>query len=404
MTLAELIESPPTEGAADAAGFPGPLDPDAALKSFRSSIGAKIELVAAEPLVTDPIAFDWAPDGRLFVVEMRDYPEDMDDPHPPRGRVRVLIDDDQDGRYDRAETFLDALHYPTGVKVWREGVLISGAPEIILATDTDGDQRADQTKVLFRGFGEGNQQHRINGLRWGIDNWLYLANGDSGGRIESFAGGEPVSLSGRDLRIDPDTGRMEALSGLTQYGRARDDLGNWFGGNNSDPLWHYVLEDRYLSRNRSFAPPAVRRQVPEVPGPAPVFPVSRTLPRFNDFDRADRFTSACGHLVVHDSGFGPAGSIESFVCEPVHNLVHREVLTADGVSFRSHRVPEDREAEFLASTDNWFRPVLARIGPDGAIWIADMYRLVIEHPTWIPQHWQKLLDLQPVTIEVAFIE
>ena len=393
MPLADLTGSPSTQPDS-AADFPGPLEPAAALKSFRSSVGAIVELVAAEPLVTDPIAFDWSPDGRLFVVEMRDYPEDMDDPQPPRGRVRVLLDDDQDGVYDRSEIFLDDLHYPTGVKVWRDGVLISGAPEIIWAKDTDGDQHADQTRVLFRGFGQGNQQHRINGLRWGIDNWLYLANGDSGGRIESFAGGDPVSLSGRDLRIEPDSGRMEAVSGQTQYGRAHDDLGNWFGGNNSDPLWQYVLDDRYLSRNPHFAPPSVRRQVPEVPGPAPVFPASRTLPRFNDFDRADRFTSACGPVVVHESGFGTAGSIDSFVCEPVHNLVHREVLTADGVAFRSQRVAADREAEFLASTDNWFRPVLARIGPDGAIWIADMYRLVIEHPTWIPVHWQQQLDLR----------
>ena len=383
----------------NASVFPGPVEPGEAIATFQSSVQARIQLVAAEPLVTDPIAFDWGPDGRLWVAEMRDYPEAEGDEHPLRGRIKVLLDENQDGVYDRAEIFLDGLHYPTGVKVWRDGVLISGAPRLIYAEDTDGDLRADRQRVLYEGFGEGNQQHRINGLRWGIDAWLYLANGDSGGRIRSFAHEDSLEIGGRDLRIQPDTGRMEAVAGPTQYGRCRDDLGNWFGGNNSDPLWHYVLDEHYLRRNPHFAPPSLRRQVPSVPGPAPIFPVSKTLPRFNDFDRADRFTSACGPLVVQNEGaacldFGPAGSVDTYVCEPVHNLIHRERMVSEGGSFRSTRLPADESAEFLASTDNWFRPVMVRIGPDGALWVADMYRLVIEHPEWIPQHWQTQLDLR----------
>lgn len=381
--------------------FPGPVEPEDSVATFRSSESLRIELVAAEPLVTDPVAFDWGPDGRLWVAEMRDYPVAEGADHPRRGRVRVLFDDDGDGKYDRAEPFLEGLAYPTGVKAWRNGVLISGAPELIYAEDTDGDMRADVQRVVIQGFGEGNQQHRVNGLRWGLDGWLYLANGDSGGTVSLPGQESGVSIGGRDLRIRPDEGRLELLSGMTQFGRCRDDLGNWFGGNNSDPLWHYVLEDRYLVRNPSYAPPAVKRQVPEQPGPAPVFPASKTLPRFNDFDRADRFTSACGPVVVsyyqgidrHSTDFGPAGTVDSFVCEPVHNLVHRERMESDGASFRSRRLPIDRSAEFLASTDNWFRPVMVRTGPDGALWIADMYRLVIEHPEWIPQHWQQQLDI-----------
>jgi putative membrane-bound dehydrogenase-like protein len=383
------------------ADFPGPVEPEQAVDTFRSSESLRIELVAAEPLVTDPVAFDWGPDGRLWVAEMRDYPVADGADHARRGRVRVLLDDDQDGRYDRAEPFLEGLFYPTGVMAWHNGVLISGAPHLIYAEDTDGDLRADVQRVVVQGFGEGNQQHRVNGLRWGVDGWVYLANGDSGGSISLPAGDRTWNLGGRDLRIQPDAGKLELLSGQTQFIRCRDDLGNWFGGNNSDPLWHYLLEDRYLARNPAYAAPSVRRQVPERPGPAPVFPASKTLPRFNDFDRADRFTSACGPLVVyHYQGtaassidFGPAGSMDSYVCEPVHNLVHRERMEVEGLSFRSRRLPQDEAAEFLASTDSWFRPVMIRSGPDGALWVADMYRLVIEHPEWIPQHWQQQLDL-----------
>ena len=395
LSFQRLLVGEPEAKPTEAASFPGPQSPEQALKTFASSVAARVELVAAEPMVADPVAFDWGPDGRLWVAEMRDYPF-SDDPSI-RGRIKVLVDDDGDGRYDRSEVFLDGLNYPTGVKAWRDGILVSGAPHLLFVRDTDGDLRADEQTVLYRGFSEGNQQHLVNGLRWGVDGWLYLANGDSGGTVECVANGNTIDISGRDLRIRPDSGGLEALSGQTQSGRCRDDWGNWFGCNNSFPMWHFVLQDRYLARNRHFAATRVRRQVSEFPGPSPVFPTSNTLPRFNDFDRANRFTSACSPLVFPNvptaMAFGPPGTVDSFVCEPVHNLVHRERMTAHGVSFHSRRLPEDRNDEFLTSTDNWFRPVMLRIGPDGAIWMADMYRLVIEHPTWIPQEWQDRLDL-----------
>jgi putative membrane-bound dehydrogenase-like protein len=233
--------------------IPPPLSPEESLKAIVLRPGMKVELVAAEPLVVDPVAFDWGPDGRLWVVEMRDYPNGMDGRGKPGGRVKVLDDDDGDGRYDRATLFLDELPFPTGVKVWREGVLITAAPDILFAKDTDGDGRADSVEKLYSGFGEGNQQHRVNGLRWGLDNWLHVGNGDSHGRVKSNRTGEVVNLSSRDTRIRPDDGRIEATSGNTQFGRERDDWDNWFGGNNSNPMWHYVLDDRYLRRNPHVA-------------------------------------------------------------------------------------------------------------------------------------------------------
>lgn len=371
----------------------GPLEPEQALAAFRSSLPVRVELVAAEPLVVDPVAFDWAPDGRLFVAEMRDYPT-LEEGATPRGRVKLLSDRDGDGRYDHAEIFLDEVPFPNGVKAWRGGVLVTSVPNILYAEDTDGDGRADRRTVLFEGFGAGNPQHRVNGLCWGMDGWLYVANGDSGGGVRSVLRDETLDLGGRDLRIRPDDGRMELLTGQTQFGRVRDDEGNWFGCNNSEPLWHFLLEDRYLARNPRYAAEHVRRLVPEQPGAAPVFPASRTLPRFNDFDRANRVTSACGPAVARGLGFATGDSLESYVCEPVHNLVHREILAVDGVSFRSRRAREDAAAEFLASTDHWFRPVMVQPAPDGSLWIADMYRQVIEHPEWIPRVEQARMNLR----------
>ncbi|MEX2175575.1 MAG: PVC-type heme-binding CxxCH protein [Pirellulaceae bacterium] len=398
-----------------------PLSPDESLEKLHVLPGFKVELVAAEPLVVDPVAFDWGPDGRLWVVEMRDYPSGItwkkegDEFGKPGGRVKVLTDTDGDGRYDQATVFLDGLPFPTGVKVWRKGILVTAAPDILYAEDTDGDGQADVQKVLYRGFGEGNQQHRVNGLRWGLDNWLYVGNGDSGGIIKSLSHGIPstrsaseasstptrsvsegpeINVNGRDLRIHPDTGELDSQSGQTQFGRERDDWGNWFGGNNSDPMWHYTLADHYLRRNPHFAPPSTHKQVSVSPGAAPVFPRSLTLTRFNDANKANRFTSACSQMIYRDDLLGPEFAGNSFVCEPVHNLVHREIVSPEGSTFTSRRAAGEEQSEFLASEDSWFRPSMCRTGPDGALWVADMYRFVIEHPKWIPAEFQQQLELR----------
>lgn len=364
--------------------------PAASLKSIVTRPGFEVELVACEPLTMDPVAFAWSADGKLWVVEMADYPLGCEG----GGRVRFLEDRDGDGRYDASTLFLDGLNYPNGIMPWRKGVLVTCAPEIFYAEDSDGDGRADVRRTLYRGFGEGNPQHRVNGLRWGLDSWVYCANGDSGGGIESLTTGDKVSINGRDFRIKPDEGRVEAQTGQSQFQRERDDWGNWFGNNNSNPMYHFVLDDHYLRRNSHLAAGDPRVQVSMAPGAAPVFPVSRTLERFNDQNAADRFTSACSAVVYRDDLFGPQFVGNSFVSEPVHNLVHREVVYAESVTFHSRRADDEQRSEFLASTDNWFRPAMIRVGPDGALWIADMYRQVIEHPEWIPKDWQARLDLR----------
>lgn len=377
-----------------------PLADEAALASMRVPAGYRVELVAAEPLVMDPVAFDWAPDGRLWVVEMRDYPNGITWNQPgdpldaPGGRVKVLTDHDGDGTFDEAAVFLDGLSYPTGVKVWDKGILVTSAPEIFYAEDTDADGVADKREVWYSGFARSNQQHRVNGLAWGLDNWLHVANGDGGGVILSRERREEVDIRGFDLRIDPVTKRHEPLNGRTQCGRFRDDWDNWFGCNNSNPLWHYPYPWRLLKRNPEVSVSRSYVDVPREPGAAPVYPVSPTLERFNDFDRANRFTSACGPAIYRDDLLGGEFPGNAFVCEPVHNLVSRQVLVAKGATFTSERHPDESQSEFFASTDPWSRPVSVRTGPDGALWIADMYRFVIEHPEWIPQEWQKKLELR----------
>lgn len=363
--------------------MPAPKSPEEARAAFRVRPGFVVELVAAEPLVQDPVSFDWDARGRLWVVEMRDYPLGLDGRGKPGGVVKRLEDTDGDGRMDRAVTFLEGVPFPSSVMPWRDGVLVAAAPDLFLATDTDGDGRADQTRVLFTGFAPGNQQHRFNGFEWGLDGWVYLANGDSGGRVRSVATGREMSIAGRDLRVMPDTGAMETLSGQTQYGLRRDDWGRWYGNNNPTWLWHVTVPERYLRRNPELAVKRVTRVLANYEDSTRVFPASAPQVRPNQPWSLNHVTSGCSPAPYRDDLFG-AGFAESvFIGEPVHNTVHREVLEAEGSGLRSRRAAGEERSEFLSSTDPWFRPTTVRTGPDGALWVADMYRFVLEHPEWI---------------------
>lgn len=372
--------------------LPAARSPAESRASITVPAGLEVELVAAEPLTRDPIDVAWGADGRLWVVEMADYPAGLDGRGKPGGRIRFLESTRGDGRYDRSTLFAEGLNFPTSVMPWRGGVLVVAVPDVLFLEDTDGDGRADRTTRWFTGLGEGNPQHLVNGLQWSLDGWLHLANGNSGGRVASARSpGSVVELGQRDFQIEPDRGAVELLAGQSQAGRNRDDWGNWFGCNNSNPVWHYVLEERYLRRNPHLVSPPATVSVSSAPGAARVYPKSETTARFNDPQGFNHFTSACGVMIYRDELLGPAYAGNVFVCEPVHNLVHREVMRPAGATFRSERAPAEQQAEFLVSTDNWSRFTAVRAGPDGALYVVDMYRLVIEHPKWIPDAWQKQL-------------
>jgi len=366
-----------------------PLLPQDSLKKIHVREGFEVELVTSEPLTLDPVAIDWDAAGRLWVVEMADYPDGMDGKGQAGGRVRRLEDADGDGRYDRQTLFADGLSFPTGILTWRDGVIVTAAPEILYLRDTDGDGRADAREVLVSGLTTGNQQLRANGLRWGLDGWVYCA---AGGHYRGYAAetrlrtqaGE-VAVGSRDFRFRPDTGELEPVSGPSQYGRNRDDWGRWFGTQNIRPLWHYVLDDRYLRRNPHIAAPDPTKQV-VTPLPPKVFPASSPEKRFHSFNEAGHFTSACSGMIYRDELLFPraAGEQHAFTCEPFHNLVQHNIVTDDGVSFTAHRAAPEGTLDFFASEDRWTRPVMVRTGPDGALWVVDMYRYMIEHPEWLP--------------------
>ena len=380
MTFADLCRPP----------MPSARMPEQSLKAMHVKAGFTAEIAAREPLVQDPIFVDWDARGRMWVVEMADYPFHEDKGQTHHGRVKILEDTNGDGIYDKATVFLDDLTYPTGLACWKNGVFIASVPEVFFVEENNG--KAGQRTPVLTGFNQGNPQHLVNGFAWGLDGWLYGGNGDSGGKITEVKSGREFDLSGRDFRFNPATGEFQLQPGKAQYGRWRDDFGNWFANNNSNLGWHYFLDDRYLARNPQLAVRTLTQNLN--PGGNRLYPVGTPLPRLNSFGGESMLTSGCSLLPYRDTLFGDAYKGSVFICEPAQSLVHREVLEADGISFTSHRADDEKESEFLASEDKWSRFTQARTGPDGALYVVDMYRMVIEHPQWIPKPMIEALDLR----------
>jgi putative membrane-bound dehydrogenase-like protein len=363
-----------------------------AVASCEVPAGFRLELVAHEPLVQSPVAIAFGLDGTLWVAEMFDYPSGVDGKFQPGGRVKRLTDRDGDGRYDHATVFMDGIPFPTGVTVWRDGILVCAAPDILFARDLDDDGRADEVRTLFRGFGTDNYQARVNSLEYGLDGWVYGSCGLFGGEITT-ASGQHVPLGNRDFRMDPDRVLLEPAVGRTQQGRVRDDGGDWFGCDNGQFVYHYPFPDHYVRRNPFAASNLSARSILTGEHATRVFPISEpTLYRLSG--PAGVATAACGLGIYRDRYLGDAFDGNAFTCEPVNNLVTRRVLTEHATGWQAMRSESEQASEIVRSTDLWFRPVQVRTGPDGALWIVDMHRLVIEHPRWIPPETLDNLDVR----------
>lgn len=368
-----------------------PKSPADSLAAMKVAPDLRVELMAAEPMVSDPVAIDFGPDGKLWVAEMHDYGCKDGEDCPPQGRITVLEDRDGDGKFDASTTFLDKVAGPMGVTVWRNGVLICAAPDILYAEDTNGDGKADVVEKLFSGFGTEHPQARVNGFAYGLDGWLYAAC-SFGGKIHNHRRGEDFLHSDSDFRLKPDQGVLEAETGRTQQGRVRDDWGNWFGCNNSVLCWHYPLSEQYLGRNSHVLPPELSVSVAS-PNATQMYPEG-DLVLWELSGPPGKPTSACGIGLYRDEVLGADFTGNVFMCEPVNQLIHRLVLKPAGATFVGERAADELDSEFLTSRDNWFRPVQIRTGPDGGLWIVDMYRYVIEHSRWIPQADVDRLDVR----------
>src|SRR2546425_1038010 len=302
-----------------------PFPPDQEVTTFHfADPSLTADLIAAEPDVISPVCVAWDADGRMFVAEMTDYPTG-----PTGGRIRLLEDRDGDGHYERVTVFADQLPFPTSVLPWRGGVLVAAAPDIWFLKDNDGDGRADERHVLFTGFGQGNQQLRVNGLTWGIDNRVYGANGRSDGDVHAvevqvgshwamigLARARTNSLHGRDFRFHPATGEFEAIAGRSQFGTTFDDWGNRFLSWNTMPFRHVVIETRYLDRVPQLGGAESSQNLQPPGDDGRVFPLTAPPQVFNN-ESQTHFNACAGTTVYRGDVFGEQYKGNIFVGEPL---------------------------------------------------------------------------------------
>jgi putative membrane-bound dehydrogenase-like protein len=378
------------------------LSPADALKNFRIEPGLRIELVVAEPLVINPVAFVFDGPRRLFVAEGRGYPDALEGgSKTTEGRVALLEDPDGDGRFDRRTEFATGLGYVNGLALWRGGVFVTAAPDILYLKDTNGDGIADMQRVVLTGFDiTKTAQLRVSHPTLGFDGKMYVTSGLNGGKVTSPEHPEraAVVFNLKDGRFDPDTFEFENTSGRAQFGLTFEAYGRRFICSNRHPVLQVMLEPWHLSRNPHLAFSESTQEVSKVEAQAKVFPISRAtisadfIPKLMGAPHTGTFTSASGVTVFGGTGLTPEHIGNVFICESAQNLIQRQVIRPEGASFRSE--PPYSGKEFLATTDVWFRPVFLGHGPDGGLYVADMYRREIDHPRYVPEESRGLLDFE----------
>lgn len=365
-------------------------DVNRAHAALRVRAGYSVRAIAREPLVADPVSARLDLRGRLWVVEMPDYPLGPPEGTPPSGRIKILTDGDRDGVFDQATLFAEGLLFATGVQPYRDGAFVTLAGKISFFRDLDGDDQADEVIELFSGFAEQNQQLRANHPTLGPDGLIYVAGGLRGGSVQAldsrFAPQEgPVDLRDRDFCFDPEGGWWGAIPGKSQFGVTLDDFGRRLGCSNRNPAMMSVLSLAAVQRD----PMLVARDA--------IHDVALSAEKSAVFSRADAWTTSnlhSGQFSAACGVFAPGWTDDSgewlLACEPTAYLIQRQKLVRDGSVWMSRREPD--QDEFLSSTDTWFRPVDLTAGPQESALVVDMARAVIEHPDFMPSELKSRPD------------
>ncbi|MEM7394364.1 MAG: PVC-type heme-binding CxxCH protein, partial [Verrucomicrobiota bacterium] len=412
-----------------------PLRPEESRKHFRVPDGFRIDLIAAEPLIADPSCVAWDERGRLFVTEIQGYnleghlditelnksgqldrairrvrvgPEMKKRARQGQtGRLKWLRDTDGDGRMDDAVVWADDIPAAYGLVPARGGLIVTAAPHILFLADRDGDGIPEIRETLFTGFRLGEMERGINNPVWGPDNWIYAGQGWSGGSITGPGMKETVKLGRTDFRFKPDGSALEPVSGANHtFGMTFDDVGNrWLITTATHARYAAPLPHRYLIRNPHVATP---KTTIDAANYRTTYPISQPHPWRRKRSEDERwvtfygshetrpngnFTSACGQLIYRGGLFPAAYEGNHFSCDPQQNMIHRCLVQREGAGLRVRRPAEQASSEFLASTDGWYRPNNLRTGPDGALYIVDMYREIIEDYSAIPRDLQQQYGL-----------
>ena len=348
--------------------------------TFKLAPGFRAELVAADPLVGDPIALQFGPDGRLWVLEMRGYMPTIDGTgeREPVAMIAVLTDTDRDGRFDQRKVFADKLVMPRALALVGDGLLVAEPPYLWFLRDTDGDGVADQKTEVANDYGDiKNPEHTANGLLWAMDNWIYSANHTV--RFRWLGDGKFA----RDVTVT-----------RGQWGITQDDAGRIYYNSNSDPLRHDPLPSAYLKRNPAFNATGANVQI--VPSNLRIWPgrvtagVNRGYKILDDEGKITSMTAASGPVVYRGALFPAEFRGDAFVPEPSANLIKRIKITAKDGALTGANAYEG--TEFLTSTDERFRPVNLYNGPDGALYVVDLYRGILQHRIYMTSFLRRQVE------------
>lgn len=390
--------------------YPEPLTPEQALKSFEVNKDFELEVFAAEPYVMDPVDMVVDEKGNVFVVGMPDYPF-QPEPGKEKGNIRMLADTNNDGRIDTSYLFADHLSEATSILPWKGGLIVTAAPDILYLKDTTGDHKADVREVLFTGFFKANPEAQITSLRFGVDNWIYANNRGQAGTVSSVQNSKAPALNmqGADFRFRLDRGKFELETGPGQFGQTINDWGHRFFTENTIHIqqavisWRYTHRHNYLPNMRAVINVSDHDLIMFQKSETPYWRQARTDARNRNYkeqnlDRVeyarDHFTGASGGT-LYEGGVYPQeyyGNV--FTGEVSGNLVHRDVmlLPDSNAAYTAVRGATEKDREFIASVDPWFRPVGFYTGPDGCLYVLDYYRQHIETPVSIPDSLKTDMD------------
>lgn len=394
--------------------YPGPLTAQESIEAMKVHPDFEVQIFATEPLVKDPVAMTFDEKGNAYVVEMADYPFSDMEPNPPgkgNGRIVYLKDNDKDGVADESIVFIEGISEMTSVMPWKNGLLVTAAPDIFYLEDTDGDGKSDHKEVLYTGFFTNNSEAQITNLTYAIDNWIYASNHGQAGEVISTRRPDAPALSmgGADFRFRLDRELFETETSPAQFGQTLNDWGHRFMTQNTLHIQQAVMPGRYMRRH-AFLPSLKGvenisdhelRMYQETP--APYWRAERSRRRQEQYDAQGKgqvehaeghFTGASGGMVYGGDAFPEGFYGNVFTGEVAGNLVHRDVLTSHKTSpkYIASRAAEEKESEFISSTDSWFRPTSFAVGPDGNLYMVDMYRQHIETPMSIPEDLAAEMD------------
>lgn len=372
------------------------MTPEESQKQIQLDGPYEAQLVASEPLVLDPVEVTWDEQGRLFVADMRDYPLGPAAGKPFLSRIVQLIDDNGDGKMDRAVTFADHVDHVQGLLPYKGGLIATTRTEILFLKDTDGDGKADLIEPLIKGFSPRFSQLQVSAPRWGLDNKVYFNNGLDAKEIYPIAtvegstkGGLQANVARCNFRWDPATGKVEPTSGFGQYGGSFDSWGRHFFCSNRNPVMFAVMPYEAVLRNPHAGINQGWEDIAPYGAETRVYPVKIT---HTTADAHAGTNTACSGLGVYRGDLMPELKDNIFVPDPTGQLITRYRVEPNGASLKATRVGE--RTEFFRSGDEWCRPVSLTTGPDGAIYVCDMYRRYIDHARFFPEEFVKTHDIR----------